>query len=82
MKKIVVVMAVMAFLMMSTLALAQGAAGTGKKPAKEIWCCIDGTKCEKMTKEACKDAGGKQVASCKKCTKPAPKPPKKGPTVQ
>jgi len=59
MKKLFVIMTLMAFVVAAPLAMAA-------KEAKQINCCVKG-KCEQMTKADCKKAKGKVVKSCKSC---------------
>lgn len=58
MKKLFIMIAVLAFMVSAPFAMA-------KKESK-VNCCVSG-KCQKLTKAACKDAGGKVVKSCKSC---------------
>ena len=59
MKKLFIMIAVLAFMVSAPFAIA--------KKAPKVNCCVNG-KCEKVaSKAACKSAGGKVVKSCKSC---------------
>jgi hypothetical protein len=57
MKKFLILFALLAFVVAGPMAIAA---------EKKVNCCVDG-KLEKLTKAACKDAGGKVVKSAKQC---------------
>ena len=62
MKRLFMLMSLVAFIMAAPLAMA--------KDEPQINCCIKEkgkSKCEQMTKSECKKAKGKRVTDCKKC---------------
>ncbi len=70
MKKLVLLLTLMAFMAAAPLAMAQKE--TKKDP--KINCCIKG-KCSKLTKASCEKKKGQEVQDCKDC-KPEKKPSK------
>jgi len=73
MKKVLVLLALAAFIIYVPLALAADQPGmgapakAGSDPAKSINCCVKG-KCDQVKSEAdCTKAGGKVVKDCKEC---------------
>ncbi len=64
MKKLMLLLTLMAFVVAAPLAMAQKE--TKKEP--KINCCIKG-KCHKMTKANCDKKKGQEVTECKDCKK-------------
>jgi hypothetical protein len=62
MKTVLILLTLLAFVGSAPIAMA----AEKKAKEKQINCCVSG-KCEKMTKKACTDTGGKVVKSCKAC---------------
>jgi hypothetical protein len=76
MRKLLLLLTLLAFVATAPLAMAQATKEKPKKEEKKITCCIKG-KCEEgMTKAECKKEKGKVVKDCSKC-KPAKEPVKK-----
>jgi hypothetical protein len=64
MKKVLILLSLLAFVASAPIAMAAGKKATEKK----VNCCVNG-KVEKMTSKACTDAGGKVVKNKKACKK-------------
>jgi Ni/Co efflux regulator RcnB len=62
MKKLILLLALMAFVAAAPLAMAQKSA----KKAPKIHCCIKG-KCHRVTKAYCEKKKGQEVTECKEC---------------
>jgi hypothetical protein len=71
MKKLVLLLSLLAFVVAAPMAMA---AAKKEKPMK-INCCVKGKFKKNVTKEACEKKGGKEVMSKDEC-KPEPKPAK------
>ncbi len=70
MKKLWVLLSVLAFAFTAVAAMALDKQETAKKPEKKVTCCIK-NECKKdMTRAECAKEKGKVVANCSKC-KPA-----------
>jgi hypothetical protein len=63
MKKLMILVTVMAFFVSAPLAMAQTAT---KKPEAKVKCCVK-SECKELTKADCKKQQGKQIKDCKKC---------------
>jgi hypothetical protein len=77
MKKLALLLTLMAFVVAAPLAMAQKEM---KKAEPKINCCIKG-KCSKMTKASCDKKKGQEVQDCKEC-KPEKKTGKSGKPVE